>query len=187
MAKDKKRTGRIGWTAWIAAAAALLFGLALLIWPGITLDLILNVAGTVLIVIGVVNLIRYFVNREPYDLFSWSLGLGLALVSCGVALIAFKKLLLSIVPLMFGFALLIGGIIKIQAGSNMHRIGYARWYLTLIGAGVSCVLGLLIILHPFGTGLTLMRVLGASIALEGVQDLLSARSYNKVVTTYFVD
>lgn len=185
--KNSRGRRRAGWPVWAAAIAALVFGLALLIWPGITTDLVLNIAGAALIVVGAFNIVRYFMNKDPYDLFSWELGLGIALACGGVALIVFKGLLLSIVPLLFGIALLVGGIVKIQAAFNLHRMTYGRWYLTLIGAAASCVLGILIICHPFGTGLVLMRVIGASIAIEAVEDLLSIRSYDKVVNTYFVD
>ena len=69
----------------------------------------------------------------------------------------------------------------------MRRASFRSWYLTLIAAAISCVLGALIILHPFGTGLVLIRVIGASIAVEAVQDLISLRTYNRVITGHFVD
>lgn len=177
----------LGWTTWVAAIVTMVFGLALLIWPGITTDLVLNIAGGVLIAMGIVNIVRYFMNRDPYELFNWGLGLGITLACIGTALIVFKGLLLSIVPLLVGIVLLVGGIVKIQAAFNLRRMLYGRWYLTLIGAAASCVLGVLIICHPFGTGLVLMRLIGASIAIEAVEDLLSILSYDKVVNTYFVD
>lgn len=178
---------KAGWPAWVAAIAVLLFGLALLIWPGITTGLILNICGTALMIGGVFNIVRYFVKKDSYLAYNWSLALGLMLLGGGLCLVVFKGVLLSIVPLLFGIALLIGGVAKIQAAFNMRRVGFRSWYLTLIAAAISCVLGALIILHPFGTGLVLIRVIGASIAVEAVQDLISLRTYNRVITSHFVD
>ena len=178
---------KAGWPAWVAAIAVLVFGLALLIWPGITTGLILNICGVALMIGGAFNIVRYFVKKDPYLAYSWSLALGLMLLCGGLCLVVFKGVLLSIVPLLFGIALLIGGVAKIQAAFNMRRVGFHSWYLTLIAAAISCVLGTLIILHPFGTGLVLIRVIGASIAVEAVQDLISLRTYNRVITSHFVD
>ena len=113
--------------------------------------------------------------------------MGLVLALCGLALIAFKAALLSVVPVLFGIALLIGGVAKIQAACNLRRMAYGRWYLTMIAAVVSCILGFLIIANPFATTLVLVRVIGASIAIEAVQDLISILTYNRTVTTHFVD
>ena len=178
---------KAGWPAWVAAIAVLLFGLALLIWPGITADLILNICGCALIIAGAFCIIRYFVKKDSYLAYNWSLAMGLLLLTGGISLVALKGLLLAIVPLLFGIALLVAGIAKVQAAFNMQRMHFRSWYLTLIAAAISCVLGLLIILHPFGTGLVLIRVIGASIAIEAVQDLLSLRTYNRVITSHFVD
>lgn len=175
-----------GWPVWITAGAALVFGLALLIWPGVTTSLILNICGGALLAAGGFKIARYFMNKDPYDIFSWDLGLGITLACAGLALIIFKNLLLSIVPLLFGIALLVCGIVKIQAAFNLRRMTNRFWYLTLIGAAVSCVLGLLISLHPFGTGLVLVRVIGGAIAVEAVQDILSLRSYNRAINSFFV-
>ena len=178
---------KAGWPTWVAAIAVLLFGLALLIWPGITTGLILNICGVALMICGVFNIVRYFVKKDSYLAYNWSLALGLILLGGGLCLVVFKGVLLSIVPLLFGIALLVCGVVKIQAAFNLHHMGCRTWYLTLIGAAVSCVLGLLIIVHPFGTGLVLVRLIGAAIAVEAVQDLLSLRTYDQTIHTYFVD
>lgn len=175
-----------GWAVWAAGIAALLFGLALLIWPGITAGLILNICGIGLMIAGLFNIVRYFFQKAPYAAYNWNLGFGLAITLAGIALVAFKGALLSVVPILFGIGLLIGGVIKIQAAFNLQRMGFGQWYLTLIGAAVSCVLGALIMANPFGTGLVLVRVIGASIVVEAVQDLISIRNYDRVIKTYFV-
>ena len=172
------RNLKSGWPVWVAAAAALVFGLVLLIWPGIATDVILNLCGAALL---------YFLRKDDYRAYNWDLSVGLVLALCGLALIAFKAALLSVVPVLFGIALLIGGVAKIQAACNLRRMAYGRWYLTMIAAVISCILGFLIIANPFATTLVLVRVIGASIAIEAVQDLISILTYNRTVTTHFVD
>ena len=190
MAKKSRfdpRNLKSGWPVWVAAAAALVFGLVLLIWPGIATDVILNLCGAALLIAGAWKIARYFLRKDDYRAYNWDLSVGLVLALCGLALIAFKAALLSVVPVLFGIALLIGGVAKIQAACNLRRMAYGRWYLTMIAAVISCILGFLIIANPFATTLVLVRVIGASIAVEAVQDLISILTYNRTVTTHFVD
>lgn len=175
-----------GWPVWLAAIATLVFGLLLLIHPQFLTDLIFNICGAALCIAGAFNIIRYFTRKDPYAGFNWELGLGLVLLTLGVILVAFKNALLSLLPLLFGLALLFGGIAKIQAAMNMRRMMYARWYFTMIAAAVSCVLGILIIVNPFGTMLTLLRVIGGALIIEAVEDIFSLKSYKEVIDTHFV-
>lgn len=178
---------RSGWPLWAAAAATLAFGLVLLIWPGIATEWILNLCGAALLIAGAANIFRYYRRGDAYRAYNWDLSVGILLALAGLALIAFKAMLLSIVPLLFGIALLIGGAVKIQAACNLRRMRYGRWYLTMIGAVISFLLGALIIANPFATSLVLVRVMGAAIAVEAVQDLISMLTYKREVTTHFVD
>ena len=128
---------RSGWPLWAAAAATLAFGLVLLIWPGIATEWILNLCGAALLIAGAANIFRYYRRGDAYRAYNWDLSVGILLALAGLALIAFKAMLLSIVPLLFGIALLIGGAVKIQAACNLRRMRYGRWYLTMIGAVIS--------------------------------------------------
>lgn len=175
-----------GWPVRIAALATLLLGLALLICPQLLTNLIFNLCGFALCAAGAFNAIRYFLRKDPYAGFNWELCLGLLLLTGGIILMVFKNMLLSLLPLLFGLALLAGGIVKIQAALNMRRMMYGKWFLTMIAAAVSAILGVIIISNPFGTTLTLLRVIGAALCVEAVEDLFSLRSYKEVVTTYFV-
>ena len=183
---DFKQKHTPGWPIWLAAAATLVFGLLLLICPQKLTDLVFNICGTALCSFGIFNILRYFLRKDPYSGFNWELCTGLVLLTIGAVLILFKNALLSLLPLLFGLALLIGGIVKIQAAMNMRRMMYGRWYMTMIAAGVSTLLGLLIIVNPFGTLLTLLRVIGGALVIEALQDILSLRSYKEVVDTHFV-
>lgn len=180
------RVSAPGWPVWLAAAATLIFGLLLLICPQLLTDLVFNICGTILCIFGAFNILRYFTRRDPYAGFNWELCLGLVLLTGGIVLIVFKNALLSLLPLLFGLALLFGGIVKIQAAMNMRRMMYARWHFTMIAAGISTALGILIIVNPFGTLLTLLRVIGGALVIEAVQDLQSMKSYKEVVETHFV-
>lgn len=183
---DSRSARSSHWPVWMAGAATLVLGLLLLIRPQLLTNLVFNVCGAGLCVFGVLNVLRYFLHKDPYEGFNWELCLGLVLLTCGIVLIVFKNALLSLLPLVFGLVLLLGGIIKLQAAFNMRRMMYARWYLTMIAAVVSGALGIVIIVNPFGTLLTLLRVIGGALCVEAIEDLASLKSYREVIDTHFV-
>ena len=71
-----------GWHTWIISAAIILFGLALLIWPGQTTGLILNFVGGLLMACGAFRLIRYFVKSRNTAVYNMDMGIGSTLEEC---------------------------------------------------------------------------------------------------------
>ena len=50
----------------------------------------------------------------------------------------------------------------------------------MIYVAVSVVMGLVIICNPFSTMMTLMRVIGAALVIEAVQDAICALKFYKI-------
>ncbi len=175
------------WTELIAGAALILIGLILLIWPGIATNLLFGAIGAICIIIGLVYVVRYCMLEAKLAITSFDLSLGLVWIIAGVAVIVFKNLLISLLPILFGLIVLIGGVIKIQSTLGFKRMNATRWYLELICAIVSIAFGVIILLNPFSTALLLMRVIGAALAIEGIMDLVSRIFYKRSCETFFVE
>ena len=187
MMKKEKFEERTGWSLWVVAAAMVLFGLALLFWPGLTRDMIINIAGSVLMAIGIVNIVKYFLHKSPYRAYDWDLCMGLCCLTAGVLMVVFHSFLLDLVFVAIGMLMLAGGIAKIQLAFNLRRVLYGRWFVALIAAVCSCVLGALIIARPQAVQNILTRFVGASIVVETVMDLVASLRYHRIITTYFED
>ena len=83
-------------------------------------------------------------------------------------------------PWAAGSWLRVGGIFKLQTAFDMRRMGVDKWQHELIYVGVSVVMGAIIIFNPFSTALTLMRVIGAALVVEAVQDTICAVKFHKI-------
>ena len=186
MARERQG-GLDGWSLWVVAAVSLVFGLALLFYPGITRDAVINFAGIALIVVGAIHIVRYFLRKSPYRAHDWDLGAGLTLLGAGITQIVFKNVLIDLVFIAIGVAIVVGGIAKIQAAFNLRRVLYRGWFVSLILAAVSVTLGVLIIARPAVIVNALTQFIGASVIVETVQDVASYLHYGKVIRTYFVD
>ena len=161
-------------------------GLVLTIWPGLASSVVFNAIGIIGIIIGTVHLVRYFMLDSQAAMESRGMFIGLMWLVGGILLMALKGFLLSLLPVLFGLVLLVGGIGKLQYALNFKRMGAARWYLELAGAILSIAFGAIILINPFGTALLLMRIVGIAILIEGAQDLVSSYAYRKTREAYFV-
>ena len=177
----------LSWTELIAGLALVLIGIVLLIWPGIATTLLFGVIGGVCIVIGMVYVVRYFMLEAKVSITSFDLSLGLVWIIGGVLVIIFKGLLISLLPILFGLIVLIGGVVKIQSTLSFRRMNAARWYIELICAGISIAFGVVILLNPFSTALLLMRVIGAALLVEGVMDLASRIFFKRACESFFIE
>ena len=187
---EKKGLGKhlhLSWTELIVGVAIVLIGLVLLIWPDIATSLLFSVIGAVCIIIGMVYVVRYFMLEARISITSFDLSLGLVWIIGGVLVIVFKGLLISLLPILFGLVILIGGVVKIQSTLSFRRMNAARWYIELICAAVSIAFGVVILLNPFSTALLLMRVIGAGLVVEGVMDLASGVFFKKTCDAYFIE
>ena len=178
---------RLSWTEIVLGAAAILLGMVLLIWPDIAATLVITVIGAVCIVMGLINIVRYSALETRQALISNELALGLVGIAVGIALICLRQQLISLLFVFCGLAVLAGGIMKVQSTLCFKRMHARLWYLELISACISVVLGALILFNPFSSAMLLMRVIGVSLVLEGVVDLISRFVFTKATNTFFFE
>lgn len=171
--------GERGWIALCTFAAMLVFGLMLLIHPENIYNLLLNLGGSLLMIIGLIRVISYFLSDAMAALEDRRLSGGIVTLLIGLALIVFKPLFISLIPLLLGAVMFVGGATRLQGGLDLKRLGGDRYKPVLVSSIVSIALGLLIVLNPFESGMVLLRVIGASLILETVMDGLYTWKFHK--------
>ena len=180
----------LSWTEIITGGAVILLGLVLLIIPGVATSVLFNGIGAVCILIGLMHVVKYLTLDARMAVISNDMALGLAWIVGGTSIIIFKGLLVSLLPILFGLIVLVGGVIKIQSTLGFKRMNAPHWYWELICAVVSVVLGILILTNPFSTALLMMRVVGLALLLEGCMDMVSRIAYKRAcdrfVNTHFI-
>jgi len=171
----------------IGGTAATILGLILLIAPGTAVSFVFNGIGLICVAIGIFNLIRYFRLDTKTSLQSNALSTGIIWIIGGIAVMALKGTLMSILPIFFGVIILIGGVSKLQGALSLRRMNAGRWYLELIFAAVSILFGVLILLNPFSTALLLMRAIGLALLIEGAGSLISNSIIEKKKSEYCIE
>ena len=167
------------------ALAGILLGLVLLIWPSLSGRLICYAIAAVLAVYGVYRIVCYFTRDIVLTMLRRDLAAGLAALVGALFLILRPELLISLLPVLFGLALLVGAISELQAAFDLRRMEDDRWYYPLIAAAVQGVLGAVILANPFGTAMVLMRFIGASLVVEGICELVFSLLVRRRRASYF--
>lgn len=154
----------------------LVLGIALLIWPGLFLRFACNIIGALLIAFGVVTLIGEL--RMP-DRSMLTMGFGVVITAVGIVIIANPEMVSSIIPVVFGLILLFDGVSNIRQALGLRRFEVGNWAFLLLLGIVTLVLGVVILLHPYGTAELAFRVIGAALIYNALSDLIIAVQMNR--------
>ena len=157
----------------VMAVAYVVFGLSLLIKPELSTTVICYAIGAVCVIYAIANLIKYFTGSMNRMYIEPDFVLSVIICVFGIVTIVRPSVIISILPFIVGIVLVFSGLIKVQDGINLKRFNYDRWFLVLGFAVISVILGIVVLLNPFGTGLLFTRIVGLFFTVDGVLSISS--------------
>ena len=159
----------------VSGLVELLIGILLFIDPVGFTSGILTAVGAVLLVCGVVCLIHYF-NTEPVQAaLEQNFSRGLVMILLGGVLVLRTGQVMALFPLLthlYGVAILIVGVVKLQQGVDLLRLKIRYWFLAGVNALLAIVFAAVILSNPFASTLVLWRVAAISLIVEAVLDVV---------------
>lgn len=159
----------------ILCIAELVIGILLLINPiGFTSGIII-VLGIALLVNGLINTVKYFMTNAAEAARQQLLMQGLtALLAGGFCVLNPNWFIVTfpVIALLYGVAILVAGIGKIQMTADMIRLKINKWFLGAISALISIVCAVVIISNPFASTVALWVFAGATLIVEAVFDAI---------------
>lgn len=174
----------LSWPEIATGVAVIVLGLVLVIAPNLARSVLFNVVGIGCILIGAVHVIRYCRLDARAAVVSNDMATGLLFIAGGILLIVFEKPLESLLSIMVGLVILAGGVIQIQSSLGFRHMKVSRWYVELICAAISVALGILVIANPFTAMNLTMRVIGVSLIVEGVMDVVSRAAFKRACNNF---
>lgn len=160
----------------IMCIAELIIGILLLIDPiGFTSGIII-LLGVLLIVAGSKNMISYFRTDPEVASHQRYLATGLLLAISGLFCIFKSEWFFVAFPLLtvlYGILILVFGFNKIQWAVDLLRMKQKYWFITLIGALLSLIFAVIVLVNPFASTMTLWMFIAISLIVEAVVDVLS--------------
>ncbi len=151
-------------------------GILLLINPMRFTAGIIITAGIAFMIVGLLDVIRYF-RCSPEEAAAGQLLMrGLVALLAG-GLCAFNPMwfvvAFPVIAILYGIAVLIGGLGKVQNTMDMIRAKNSKWWLGAISAVISIICALVIIKNPFSSTVALWWFAGISLIVEAVIDLVT--------------
>ena len=165
---------KLKWNLILMSVLYLGLGAFLLLVPGTALNVVCYALGAVVLACAVVQLVRYFAVERGVFQSQLTLVSGLVCLGLGAFLIIRSDIVVRILPIVFGLFVIFDSLGRIQNALELRRCQYSSWKGFLLLALLSIVLGVVMIVDPFGAMETLVMAIGIILILEGALNLLSA-------------
>lgn len=128
------------WLTAILAVLELVLGFVMLSFPMLLGTAAVWVAGVALVVIGLVHL-WHVLTRAGQRI--WSLVSGFIYTIAGIAMVVLPIASLSVITLILGMALLVGGILRLTVAITLRKEQGSAW--RFFNAVVSIILGAMVV------------------------------------------
>ena len=161
---------KLKWNLILMSLLYLALGIFLLMVPGTALNVVCYALGGVVLACAAVQLVRYFVVERGV----FQSQLTLICLALGAFLIIRSDVVVRVLPIVFGLFVIFDSLGRIQNALELRRCEYSSWKVFLLLAVLSVVLGIVMVVDPFGTMETLVMAIGLILILEGALNLLSA-------------
>lgn len=171
---------RSWWMLALRGAAALVFGVLALIWPGITLLWLVALFCAYMLIAGVASVSAAVKNRRSGR--GWWLVLLLGIVSIAAAFVAILNpgLTALLLVVLMGANALVTGIVDIVMAVRLRKVIRREWLLAAAGI-VSVIFGALVLVYPGVGALALVWLISVYAITTGVLLLVAgfrARSWS---------
>jgi uncharacterized membrane protein HdeD (DUF308 family) len=163
----EKMITRAWWMFAWRGAVAVLFGVAALVWPGLTLLALVALFAAFALVGGGASLIAGIKHRKSDDDWWLALLLGLVGLAAGVVAIFHPGLTALVLVLWMGANAIVTGILDIAMAVRLRQAIRGEWLLILAGI-VSIIFGVLVFLFPDAGALALVWLISFYAIATGV-------------------
>lgn len=155
----------------VTAILCVLLGIVLLVWPGLSIQIVCLSIGIVLILCGGAKLIHYFRQKEGSLYDQMTLFIAIVFVVVGVWIAIKPEKVLSIIPIIVGIFITIHGINNLTQAITLCKGKYDRWWLALVMALITIGAGMFLVLRPIAVLDTVVKLIGVFLIYDGGSNL----------------
>ena len=161
-----------------SAIVTAVIGLLLLLAPGGVVSTLLKLIGWALLIVGGFMILSCMWNgHKSHQAVGDSVVLavvGLVIFLLGLWIVRSPGNVVSIVVTGVGLVMLLHAINDIGYAVNAYRVMAQGWWSAALSGGVTLILAVMILLNPFGTAMSVIRIAGICLLIDGIGDLLMA-------------
>ena len=155
-----------GWIV-LRGVAAVLFAVAAIAWPGITLAALIIVWGAYALADGVLTLVAAWQVRDQGRPFGWLVVVGLLGIAAGVVTFVWPQITALMLLMFIAAWAVLMGVFQVAAAIRLRKEIEGEWLLALSGV-LSVVFGVLMVLSPGAGALAMLTLIAAYAFVFGV-------------------
>ena len=157
------------------------FGVVMMAVPELSVTVVGTVLGIAMIVFGIVKLAGFF-SKDPYQLvFESDLVFGILYLIFGLLLLLRTERMMALFGLFFGLMLLADGLTRVRIALDARPFGIRAWWLILISAISTAILGLVLLFHPGEGTRVLTQLLGVTLIVDGIMNISTILTAVKII------
>lgn len=147
--------------------------------PTMSLNVIVVIIGIILTVNGIVHTVSYFSSSKELKMFSVELAIGVISLLVGLVFIFNPSVVQEFLAFIIGAWIILKSITSIQLALNM-RESTNKWFIALILAIFTFILGIILILKPFATSV-LISACGVMLLISEVANIIEVATMKKYI------
>lgn len=154
------------WFGLLQGVLAILFGIAAIFWPGLTLVTLVYLFGAFILIWGLSDMVKGLTSVGKRNAWWLSVVLGLAGVVVGVYLIRHPETTFDVFILLSGFLLIVHGLLD-MVGAFIERDTATSRTLWVLAGLAGIIAGIVLLSYPVAGSVAFVWVLGLYALLTG--------------------
>ena len=165
----------------VISALLILAGAALTFWPSTSYSVFGVLLGILFLIFGIIKLAGFF-SKDPFQLvFETDLVFGILYLVFGLFLLLRTERTMAFFGVVFGLLLLSDGLTRVRIALDARPFGIRAWWLILVSAIATAVLGVVLLFHPGEGSRVLVQLLGVSLMADGIMNLSTILTAVKIL------
>lgn len=149
---------------------------------------LIKVIGMCVLICGAFDFLNYFFKKEDDVLFNYGLFRGIMEITVGILFVFKYNLLITLFPSLLGLMIVFINIFKLQTSLDFKEVENSNYLTGVIISSLSIILGIIILINPFGAVETVVIISGVVLLVSEVVNIIYSayvlkfiRKTNKVV------
>lgn len=158
----------------ISSVIMILIAILLIVEPATFINTIIIIFGIGILLDGLFSVILYFFTDKEQRIFSNALVEGTLEVIAAILILMNKAFMISIIPVIVGIWIIVKSLMKLQLSFNIKSADEKSWVFLLISSIITLVIGIIILVHPFDTMITIAVLSGILLLVSGIIDIVES-------------
>lgn len=168
---------------WINSSIAIscvfiILGILLLLFPKTSLNIFSYITSALLILNGIYLVVLEIKMRNRYIPID-TLLIGILAILFGVIMLIYPDMLQIMIPVILGTWFILASIFKIRLALSLKRIEGTPWILTLFMAILSILCGIILIIDPITSSITITLFSGIIMIIYAISDIIDMVLFKK--------